>query len=344
MEDMLTHLWRTGQTTCHDTQGLPLPCRGSGQDAEHRVGAAWPEPRFVPGPGVVEDRLTGLAWLQDANPAGLPLAWSEALAWLEEQNRAGLAGCSDWRLPNRRELRSLISYQTRDPALPAGHPFLGVYPGWYWTSTSAAINPAYAWYVHLAGGRMFYGHKRQYNLAWPVRGAGNGLLAATGQALCFDDQGKETPGPGGGQDGASRLGAAWPRPRFIDLGAAVKDRLTGLTWLRRADLTGNTATWSGALAAVAEFNRRRAAGAGPWRLPNLNELESLVDASRHSPALADGHPFSEVREAYWSSTTSLYEPDWAWALYLDKGACGVGQKKDPHFWVWAVSGGAAGVR
>lgn len=74
-----------------------------------------------------------------------------------------------------------------------------------------------------------------------------------------------------------------------------------------------------------------------WRLPNINELESLVDCARHSPALSLGHPFTNLSEAYWSSTTSMFEPDWAWALYLDKGAIGVGQKSGRHFRVWPVA-------
>ena len=39
--------------------------------------------------------------------------------------------------------------------------------------------------------------------------------------------------------------------------------------------------------------------------------ESLVDCSEHSPALPPSHPFRDVREGYWSSTTSMFEPDWA---------------------------------
>jgi len=73
-----------------------------------------------------------------------------------------------------------------------------------------------------------------------------------------------------------------------------------------------------------------------WRLPNINELESLVDASRDSPALPEGHPFKNAREAYWSSTTSFYETDWAYCLYLHKGAVGVGHKPGAEFSVWAV--------
>ena len=34
--------------------------------------------------------------------------------------------------------------------------------------------------------------------------------------------------------------------------------------------------------------------------------------------------------------TSAFEPDWAWALYLDKGAVGVGQKAGAYFHVWPV--------
>jgi hypothetical protein len=90
---------------------------------------------------------------------------------------------------------------------------------------------------------------------------------------------------------------------------------------------------------VAVLNRAGTKPREAWRLPNINELESLVDGVAHSPALSPGHPFEEVQVAYWSSTTSLFEPDWAWALYLDKGAVGVGQKHGRHFHVWAVCGG-----
>jgi hypothetical protein len=92
---------------------------------------------------------------------------------------------------------------------------------------------------------------------------------------------------------------------------------------------GNEVSWIEALAAVNELE-------DPWRLPNINELESLVDCSSQNPALPRKHPFKEVRDAYWSSTTSMFESDWAWALYLTKGAIGVGQKKGAHFHVWAV--------
>lgn len=319
MAGMGKHLWRTGQHTCHDAEGGLVPCPGSGQDGESRAGATWPQPRFQVEGAAVEDRLTGLSWLRQANPAGFPLAWTELADWLAEFNAQGETGWNDWRVPDRRELRSLIDYQAREPALPQDHPFLEVHPGWCWTSTSFARDPGFAWWVQLSGGRMFYSHKGQYHLLWPVRGAGNGLLAA--------------PSPRGGA-----WGAAWPSPRFVAEGELVQDRLTGLTWTRRADLARGETTWREALETVAGLNRTGLAGGTDWRLPNINELESLVDCDQHTPALSPGHPFTELGEGYWSSTTSFYEPDWAWALYLDKGACGVGQKKGRHFRVWAVRG------
>jgi len=281
------------------------------------------------------DRLTGLDWTQNANRAGFPMTWGEALDFIADMNRKGTLGRSDWRLPNRRELRSLMSHQSRKPSLPRGHPFGNVFSGWYWTSTTAAINTAYAWYVHMEGARMFYGHKEQFFLVWPVRGGGRDVLPATGQNRCYDIEGNVIPCEGSGQDGEFRTGTPWPEHRFEVEGDTVIDRLTNLCWLRAADLTHEEVTWKDALEAVAELNASKNEDIA-WRLPNINELESLVDCGAHSPALSAGHPFLEVRQAYWSSTTSVFEPDWAWALYLTKGAVGVGQKKGAHFHAWAV--------
>ena len=331
----MSALLQTGQTTCHDAMGRTIACGGSGQDADFRSGVPWPTPRFEAIGGVVLDRLTRLAWTKDANLGEFPLSWQEALDYIATMNRDRAHGFSDWRLPNRRELRSLMSYQTRKPALPEGHPFVNVISGWYWTSTTAAINTAYAWYIHTEGARMFYGQKEERYLFWPVREHGDTILLATGQTRCYDSKGQAIPCAGSGQDGAFRSGAPWPEPRFEKAGSLAVDRLTDLCWRSSANLTGGLATWEQALEAIAGLNRQFGV-AHSWRLPNINELESLVDCGAHSPSLPQGHPFSEVGEGYWSSTTSMFEPDCAWALYLTKGAIGIGQKKGAHFSVWAV--------
>jgi len=333
---------QTGQTTCHTTYGEEISCLGSGQDAEFKRGIPWPAHRFTQKAETILDTLTGLTWTQNANLAEFPLTWQEALDYIAGMNRERAFGHADWRLPNRRELRSLMCHQAKRPALPEGHPFKNIFLGWYWTSTTAAINPAYAWYLHLEGARMFYGNKKQYYLLWPVRGAGYGVFAATGQSGCFDSDGHLIPCNGTGQDGEFRFGQAWPEPRFEALGETIVDHLTGLCWSKSADLTDGKVTWSDALEAVAQLNQK-SGEVHHWRLPNINELESLVDCSRHSPSLPAGHPFRNVKDAYWSSTTSFFEPEWAWALYLTKGAIGVGQKWGAHFFVWAACDAAGAV-
>jgi hypothetical protein len=305
----MMHYLNTGQRLCYDTAGRIVPCRGSGQDAETAPGRTWPLPRFRWLGKRIADRLTGLEWLRDANRAEWPMPWNEALEWVEGANRDRLAGCDDWRLPNRGELRSLISYQTRNPALPEDHPFEQVHPGWYWSSTPFARNTDYAWYVQFSGGRAFFGRKVEDHMVWPCRGKSRVL-------------------PGAGR-------TAGVAPRFLREGGWVNDRLTGLVWTRSADVANGEVTWDEAIDAAAALHL---AGRS-WRLPTLNELESLVDTSRWDPALPEGHPFENVGDGYWSSTTSAFEPDWCMAVYFGSGAVGVGQKKGKWFHVWAVACG-----
>ena len=332
----MRHVLHTGQTRCWDASGREIPCRGTGQDGEWQRGAPWPAERFVVRGEVVTDGLTGLHWCRDATVGTFPCTWAEAFALIDGLNRERHGGRDDWRLPNRNELRSLMSYQARKPALAEGHPFVNVFLGWYWTSTTAAISPAYAWAVHLEGARMFYGRKDQEYLCWPVCGAGNGLLPRTGQRHCVDAGGVVVDCRGLGLDGELQTGAPWPEPRFTVTGEVVRDRLTGLAWARRADPGGEPVAWQEALDRVSAWNDEHGTAQLVWRLPTINELASLVDCDAHSPALPDGHPFIGLQDGYWSATTSFFECDWAWVLYLDKGACGVGHKPGRTFFLWPV--------
>lgn len=333
MEKSRTRLYlATGQTRCFDARGERVSCHGQWQDGAVRRGLEIVGPRFDVRGDVARDRLTGLEWLVQGDTFGYPLRWQEAFEVVAEANDTRLAGYTDWRLPNRRELRSLIDHSARNPALPSGHPFTPVHLGWYWTSTTAAIAPAYAWYVHLAGGRMFYGKKTEFCLLWPVRGD-LAVLPRTGQTGCFDVAGNVLDCRGSGQDGALQQGTAWPEVRFAPREDGVLDRLTGLVWRARAFEGGLLVDWNEAL----ELARSLAVDTGKrWRVPNINELESLVDASQSRPALPAQHPFATTQDAYWSSTTSGFETDWAYALYLHKGAVGVGWKPHREFAVWCV--------
>ncbi len=329
---------QTGQSDCYDEYGSKIPCKGTGQDGEYQKGLPIPKNRFVLiNEGIVEDRLTGLMWAQDASPNTFPQSWQDGLDFIRQLNSEGYFGVSDWRMPNRRELRSVIFSEAKNPCLYPEHPFLNVFSGWYWTSTTAAINPQYAWYVHLGGARMFYGRKDQECMVWPVRGESQ-VIPSTNQRKCYLPDGEECTCDGTGQDGQYQMGIKWPKPRFVVKDEVVEDLLTGLFWTREADLTNRMVTWNEALKRVEELGQEKYCGFSDWRLPNINELESLVDCSQHTPALSVPNPFQRVREFYWSSTTSFYEPSWAWALYMFKGAVGVGLKRLKNFYVWAVRG------
>ncbi|HKI80755.1 MAG TPA: DUF1566 domain-containing protein [Pseudodesulfovibrio sp.] len=288
--------------------------------------------RFTVRGEVVGDNLTGLVWPGLAQPAETGLSWPEAFRFIDGMNCEKRFGFADWRLPNRRELYSLVDHGEREPALPSGHPFEHVWAGKCWTATTSARDHAYAWWVQFSGGRMFFGNKADDAVVWPVRGESN-TLWATGQTGCFGVDGHPVDCDGSGQDGALRSGRPWPEPRFREEGDEVEDRMTGLIWRRGTDLAGGMVDRDGAGLAVDMLARETGLA---WRLPSIMELESMTDCSRADPALPRRHPFRDVREAYWSATDSGYDPTWSFCYYLHKGAVGVGFKASAEFFVWAV--------
>jgi hypothetical protein len=304
----MTTAWplATDQTRCYDAQGDQVPCSGSGQDAAGGSTPGGASRRFRSQGALVEDAATGLTWTRDANPFEFPYSWPEAFALVDDMNRAAAHGITDWRLPTRRELFSLVSHQHVNPALPEGHPFENVFPGYYWTATPCARLPAQAWYVHLGGARVYRGMQNGAYLIWPVSGP--------------------------------RWGASTLKNRLETMESLAHDRLTGLTWTREALGGSSLLTWEAALEAASALNRQTFSGRSDWRLPNIRELESLVDLTRHSPALPHGFPWEAIAEGCWSSTTSVYEPRYAWVLYLRDGAVGVGFKPEASFHAWAVAG------
>ncbi len=165
-------------TQCFDEEGNSRSCTGTGEDGEHQAGVAWPTPRFTDnGDGTVTDNLTGLIWLKEANcPAGTK-TWQEALDWVVLLNFTSIACTdyaaqthSDWRLPNIKELLSLVDYGESAPALPMGHPFMDVQSSFYWSSSSDVSGPASAWGANMNHGDFVDDSKTSNGFVWPVRG------------------------------------------------------------------------------------------------------------------------------------------------------------------------------
>jgi hypothetical protein len=74
--------------------------------------------------GTITDDATGLMWAQD--DSGTALNWEVALNWVQTLNTASYLGYDDWRLPNAKELQSIVDY-SRSPD----------------TSSTAAIDPIF---------------------------------------------------------------------------------------------------------------------------------------------------------------------------------------------------------
>jgi hypothetical protein len=182
-----TQVPKTGQTTSYAT----------GDDGDLQKGIAPPVSRFADnGDGTVTDNLTGLIWLKNANCFNA-LAWPSALTAVNtlQTGQCGLSDGSaagDWRLPNIKELLSLIDYGHNNPSLPAGWStvFTGVqYPLYYvdtsggtvtltagagyWTSTAQQGSSSYKWGVNMYYGQPVLIAGDTYGesyYTWPVRG------------------------------------------------------------------------------------------------------------------------------------------------------------------------------
>ena len=176
---------RTGATGCWDQNGDPILCAYSigdenvvlhGQDGAWRKGAEWPDPRFTDnGDGTVTDNLTGLIWLKHASCLGLR-TWGQAIDDCDGLS-AGYCGlidgsvAGDWRLPNYRELFSLVDASRIGPAIPQVHPFTNVQPYYYyWSSTNYAWDKTKAWGLFLMEGELTRSDKTEDYYVWPVRG------------------------------------------------------------------------------------------------------------------------------------------------------------------------------
>jgi hypothetical protein len=160
---------KTGQTTCSDAAGTVIACAGTGQDGELQTGVAEPSTRFtVDGTGnCVTDNLTGLMWTRNANLPAAIQTWQQALDYA---NALNLCGFSDWRLSNRKELRSLVNYNLANNATTLNTlGFNNVQANYYWSSSSYAGSPDNAWIVSMNDGFVFADSKTNSYYVWPVR-------------------------------------------------------------------------------------------------------------------------------------------------------------------------------
>jgi hypothetical protein len=170
-------------------------------------------------------------------------------------------------------------------------------------------------------------------------------VAASGQTTSYAS----------GDDASLHEGVPWPATRYVDnQNGTVTDKLTGLIWLKNAGCFAPT-VWAGALADVNQLasgacGLSDGSTAGQWRVPNIVELESMVDVSASNPAVTAGSPFTNVSNGiYWSSTPYFGGQEgtfFAWTIrfadgnYVNDSINNVMASSSNA--VWAVKGGGGG--
>jgi hypothetical protein len=157
----------TGQSVCYDAAGRAIPCTDAaapGQDGAYRDRCGdSAEPRFTASEATVTDGCTGLEWRRVTTGAPA-VKWLEALAtagalilaadgtWVTDPAEAMQHGGvlhDDWRLPDAREIESIVDYGR---AGPATSPAFAVDSAGYWTSTTFADQPDAAWCINFYDG------------------------------------------------------------------------------------------------------------------------------------------------------------------------------------------------
>src|SRR5262249_45294794 len=147
---------------CVNMNGGAIDCAGTGQDGEIRAGVVQ---RYTSRDnGTITDNDTGLVW-EKKTAANMFDAYTfdQAFVYVAGLNAARFGGYDDWRLPNLRELQSLIDYGRYDPAVApefndCDHGSCTV-SGSYWASTSAISAGILAWRVNFIDGFQITGGK-----------------------------------------------------------------------------------------------------------------------------------------------------------------------------------------
>jgi hypothetical protein len=136
----------TCQTKCYDTIGNEMTCPAAGQylygqDAQYQ-GA--PPAYQDNGNQTVTDQKSGLVWMKSDDGTGR--TWQGAVDYC---NGLVFAGQSDWRLPSRFELDSIVDYGRSYPAI---NPIFSCQSSFYWSAIPYAGDPVYAWGIYFNDG------------------------------------------------------------------------------------------------------------------------------------------------------------------------------------------------
>ncbi len=301
---------QTGQTKSYSADGDVVTDGSVKDDGYYHAGRARSYSRRG---DVVIDNATGLEWQDDVDSVEKP--------WVTEENYndgnysdtlgdTATTYCSDfsldgggWRLPTIQEILTLVDRRKTYPSATE-EVFRHISSSrlsMYWSATNACLDSFRAWYVNFGQGVSVYFNKNKSLYVRCVRGE---RLEPSG--LSRDDE--------------------------TDI---VTDNGTGLQWQDDGDVEIMTHLWTAAI--VWCEDHVTLGGYDDWRLPNINELHSIVDYSQNSPAVSD--TFDHTASSwYWSSTSKATYADNAWYVKFRDGNLNM-KAKNVNYYVRCVRGG-----
>jgi hypothetical protein len=262
---------------------------------------------------MVKDNVTGLIWevKTDDDAYGdkdQTFTWEGTRDLIDQLNRDKFGGRDDWRLPTIKELATLVNYSSQNPAINTT----------YFTNTPTS--PAsYFWASH-----EFVAPSTNAIYAWGLScnsGIADNEVLKTSQryarAVCGEPNGY----------GLDNI--------LVDNGdGTVSDTKSGLMWQKIAPL--EPILWENALTYCEELSL---AGYDDWRLPNIKELQSILDYKRHAPTI-DPAIFPETLSGwYWSSTAYPFDTNRFWTAAFRTGYTYHNPIDNPDTYVRAVRGG-----
>lgn len=296
----------TGQTACYDGSGDVITCPAPGQSLA-QDGSYTINPMSFTDDGTVTDNNTGLIWQKLDN--GNTYNWYQASGTYDasynptSQNVCGSLGAG-WRLPSQKELMSIVDYSIPYPGPTINSLYFPNTKSSYWSSTTIADNPSYAWVLLFTLGKSGGAYK-------------NGSSTPSSYVRCVS----------GGQ---------YPSQSLTDNGnGTVSDNATVLMW--QQDEPGYM-TWETALSYCEGLNL---GGYSDWRLPNIKELASLTDDMRYNPSIDTTFFPNAYVSGYLTSTTGAGSPLYAWYVYFGNGSFDYNINKNSSFYVRCVRGGGA---
>jgi len=306
----------TGQTLCYGNN-VPISCPEMGdffgQDAQY----AGTQAQYTDNDnGTVTDNITGLVWMQtiDTNGDGVinvsdKFSISNAEAYVAGLNEQNYAGYNDWRVPSIKEQYSLMDFRGTDPSGDSGDDTSSLTPfidntvfGFNYGDTTANERVIDAQY---ASSTRYISTASDEELLFGVNFADGRIKGYGLQLRGVDKTFYVQP----------VRGEVYGENQFVDNGnGTISDKSNGLMW--RQDDSGTGMNWQQAFAWVVQKNAENHLGHNDWRLPNVKELQIIVDYSR-SPDTSNSASINPIFNAtviqneagqddyafYWSSTT-----------------------------------------